>query len=109
MAVDAQFVVAQGGDIDARIFHLALDREYLAKLVPFGGAADPRGLPIEGLEERHAESRGPAVVAGRAFLVPVAHLPPVIVAAFEGLAGIGDLDGVVAGHLARIPLVGAVL
>src|SRR5439155_295653 len=80
--------------------------EFGAKLV---GAGNPLRFPLLAMEQPHVEPRRLAVLARVALLVPVAHLPVIGAAAFERLAGVRDLRGLVGPDLAAVPLVAPVL
>src|SRR5439155_10092912 len=106
VAVNSQLVIAQPADVGPRSRGALGKFEFRAKLVR---PANPLPFPLLALEQPRVEPRRLAVLARVALLVPVAHLPVIGAAAFERLAGVDDLGGLVGPDLSAVPLVALVL
>ena len=99
-AVEAELVVAEAGDVGPGPLDPALERELLAELVLL---PDPDALPIALVEEPGVEAGDGAPGAFAAVPVPGPDLPVIGLAAFEGLPGEDDLDGLGRRDLAAVP------
>ena len=106
-AVDVQLVVPEPGDVAPGPLRRTGQPELLAQQRRGHGrvGADPRRGPVPRRQQRHLEDGRGAVGAPAAVAVPDLHLPPAPLAAAQRGPGVGDADGVVGGHPARVPFV----